>query len=336
VPSAFDVYETSRIEKHNTYRLFTFAEFCRNLRSKKHICEERDIVQKPPLISFDGPLITSPDIQIAAKTIDDLNGDVCKWVLAESHNAIAPLSFFMRVIPNSIAWVEAVSNFLKSNLTQYHLVNICAKRTNKTSHTHPVSWTYEVEISAVAASSKNILSVEDIAVRIEKDKHAIAIHRPTGKRLLFLPPNSHASSGAISCFRTPSCFSKIFGTGPRVEKEGIVVKRATWQFHDLRFLGKLKTSFDIYIFVQLIKFTNKLPRWVYIKTDSSRKPVFIDFYNPFLCEEFARISGSAPSINVEEMYPTPDDLWLKTELGRYCCELRLLYVTPERDFPSLS
>ncbi|GAA1257210.1 lantibiotic dehydratase [Sphaerisporangium rubeum] len=78
-----------------------------------------------------------------------------------------------------------------------------------------------------------------------------------------------------------------------------------------------------------------LPRFVFARVESERKPVLVDTASPFAAELLGHLLGGGPGtrVMVEEMYPGPDELWLRDDAGRYTCELRMQLTRPAPSRP---
>jgi hypothetical protein len=69
-----------------------------------------------------------------------------------------------------------------------------------------------------------------------------------------------------------------------------------------------------------------LPDQVFVRFAEEPKPVFIDFDMPYLVDLFARLlSHTDQRIEIGEMVPGPNQLWLRDERGRHPAELRIGY-----------
>jgi hypothetical protein len=66
-----------------------------------------------------------------------------------------------------------------------------------------------------------------------------------------------------------------------------------------------------------------LPRYVFVRVASERKPVLIDRDNYFLLELLDYLLREGAEALVSEMLPSPDQLWLRDDTGAFCSELRL-------------
>jgi hypothetical protein len=75
-----------------------------------------------------------------------------------------------------------------------------------------------------------------------------------------------------------------------------------------------------------------MPRHVFVRTRAETKPFYVDFSAPLLVENLARAMRGAAGdgwIEVAEMLPAPDELWLRGPGGeRYTSELRVVAVDP--------
>ncbi|WNZ59252.1 hypothetical protein QEG98_24550 [Myxococcus sp. MxC21-1] len=68
------------------------------------------------------------------------------------------------------------------------------------------------------------------------------------------------------------------------------------------------------------------PRFVFMRSSKERKPYLIDTASPFAVDLLSHLARDAERLSVEEMYPAPEQLWLKDERGRYTCELRMQFT----------
>jgi len=66
-----------------------------------------------------------------------------------------------------------------------------------------------------------------------------------------------------------------------------------------------------------------MPRYLFVRVKSEPKPVLVDSHNYFLLELLNYLLAREEQALFSEMLPTPDQLWLQGESGRYCAELRL-------------
>jgi hypothetical protein len=83
-------------------------------------------------------------------------------------------------------------------------------------------------------------------------------------------------------------------------------------------------SFEAFLEAWRWKETWEMPDQVFIRVDSEDKPLLLDFNSPLSVETAMRqlVNGDG-HLGVEEMLPTFDQLWLHTNDGPLCSELRL-------------
>ena len=85
-----------------------------------------------------------------------------------------------------------------------------------------------------------------------------------------------------------------------------------------------------------------LPRWVFARFASERKPVYVDFASPVSVDALAKLirrgTREEPAeVTVSEMPPSPAECWLADAEGnRYPSELRLAALHPDTWRPGAS
>jgi hypothetical protein len=84
-----------------------------------------------------------------------------------------------------------------------------------------------------------------------------------------------------------------------------------------------------------------VPRHVFARVPGDRKPFYVDLAVPPLVDNLARAArraaGTAPAdaqVELVEMMPGPDELWLRLPDGAYTSELRLVAVDPQSVRPA--
>ncbi|HLH61211.1 MAG TPA: lantibiotic dehydratase [Ktedonobacteraceae bacterium] len=143
-----------------------------------------------------------------------------------------------------------------------------------------------------------------------------------------------------------SCF-KIVCPGkhtPRVTIDRLVMIRESWRFAPLEIpFADEKDAAARFIAARRWMQLHKLPRFVFVKMPDEPKPCFIDFDSPIYVDSLAKLVRQAtnvhppePSIQVSEMLPAPNEVWLPDAEGRrYTSELRFVAVDlprPARDW----
>jgi Lantibiotic dehydratase, N terminus len=107
---------------------------------------------------------------------------------------------------------------------------------------------------------------------------------------------------------------------PRLDLGAATYQRESW---DLTLPGSAKLSgFALFVKVQEERRRLGLPRFVFARVTTERKPFLVDLDCPFAIE-LLRHHARSGTAQLEEMLPTPDQLWLRDEAGRYTFELRM-------------
>lgn len=122
---------------------------------------------------------------------------------------------------------------------------------------------------------------------------------------------------------------------PRVSIDRLVVCRESWCFNQQQLAPILSTTeYEQFIRMRHWARQNGFPRYVFVRISSERKPIFVDFDSPMLVKLLARLirqtcDGASQTLQVivTEMLPSLDDIWLTDAEGhRYTCELRIVVV----------
>ncbi|HSK03071.1 MAG TPA: lantibiotic dehydratase, partial [Kofleriaceae bacterium] len=121
---------------------------------------------------------------------------------------------------------------------------------------------------------------------------------------------------------------------PRVTIDRLVIVRETWRF-EARELAWCRHKRPVERFAAMHRWmrAHQLPRFVFVKVPSEKKPFFTDLYSVELAEIFALEVGRAESVQLTEMLPGPDQVWLADpDGGRYVSELRLVLRDDRQGF----
>jgi amino acid adenylation domain-containing protein len=122
---------------------------------------------------------------------------------------------------------------------------------------------------------------------------------------------------------------------PRITIDRVVVARESWRF-DADDLSFAHATDEAERFLQVRRWQRAagLPRFVFVKTPTEKKPFFLDFASLAAVDAFARAvrrtqsaEGGPTTIRLTEMLPTPDQLWLTDAAGEpRTSEFRLVAV----------
>lgn len=274
---------------------------------------------------IDRPIITSPDVMIAASDIAMLRRGDFQFVLSECHSSIGAAAFFVRVIPESKRWLDSISEFLASELAPLHPVIPTLEVWNKTCFQGPLHRAKYLEISLSAPPGTDTIELDDLCVELHGGVRVVL--RSNNEPVVLLPGGSSVD-GLLGIFRTPRFTPPGAETlGERIEWESVVVRRAAWKVVANDLPSTQGGPFETFAWVQNQRVKRKFPRWLFAHCSSERKPECIDLSNPFLCEELVRLLHTEQIIQLEEMLPSPAQAWVNNSDGHFLNELRLLYVS---------
>lgn len=122
---------------------------------------------------------------------------------------------------------------------------------------------------------------------------------------------------------------------PRISIDRLVICRELWRFAptELAFAAS-ESEAERFIGARRWAQTLNLPRFVFVKTPTEKKPFYVDFESvsavELLAKAIRRAAAGQPqeaSIAVTEMLPDPRQTWLLDHEGqRYTSELRIVAV----------
>ncbi|AKJ05232.1 lantibiotic biosynthesis dehydratase-like protein [Archangium gephyra] len=118
---------------------------------------------------------------------------------------------------------------------------------------------------------------------------------------------------------------------PRVTLDGLVVAREAWRFQvaEMPFV-QAPTTVERFIGVRRWAREQGLPRFLFFKASSERKPSYLDLESPHTVDNFLRMLQSSESVFVSEMLPAIDHTWLPDAEGHtYTSEFRIVALDPE-------
>lgn len=116
---------------------------------------------------------------------------------------------------------------------------------------------------------------------------------------------------------------------PRIRSGRVVLQRELWRLAPGEFAGvgpagvrRRGDAAEFYAACRLRE-RYRLPRYVFAKVAGEPKPIFVDFDSPLFVRQLFRLArGCAAPVELSEMLPRPDQLWLHREGGRFTTEIR--------------
>lgn len=294
------------------------------------VLAELEVAVRAALASDDGAghVVTSPDVMIVAPSLEAVRSGAFSLVLAECHSAVGPAGFQSRVIEDPDAWLASISEFLRSRLAPDRPLQLTAVPTNKTWYCGPLPGVTYLEVGSPAPDGAERVDLGDLEIGCS-DRGA-TVRTTAGDATFALLPNGRGLDGPgspLAGLRLPR-FTPDPDVGPRETTGRVVRKRAAWRLVADGLPAGRADPFEVFVWAQRVRAQYDLPRWIFVRPDDERKPMCVDFSNPFLCEELVRSMRTSSPLRAEEMLPSPDDAWVVSPMGRHLSELRLLYAAP--------
>jgi hypothetical protein len=124
---------------------------------------------------------------------------------------------------------------------------------------------------------------------------------------------------------------------PRVSIDNVVICRESWIFTPSEIpFASIKDLPERFVSARQWQKAQGIPRFVFVRASTEQKPFYVDFDSPIYIDLLAKVVRQAadspqdtPTVQIAEMLPTPDQIWLPDAEGqRYTSELRIVAVDP--------
>jgi hypothetical protein len=269
----------------------------------------------------------SPDLMIAARSVDAVNRGEYLVVAGEFHVALATA-----VVP-AVAHQHPDPGELVA-LLEGDRVSVCvepvvskerATRANMFSlHSRDLA----LELGATASWRPRSQVLEAGSLVVEPAGDSVRVRSRVDGRTFALEQVFDHSLSAEGSAHFP-----LLPHGshtPRVTVDGFVIQRETWRFEieNLDFLH-VDDQLDRMLAIRRWARAHELPRFVFYKIPEETKPCYLDLDSPDFIELFVHLARKASTISISEMLPSVDEVWLPDADGKhYTCELRIVAVDP--------
>jgi Lantibiotic dehydratase, N terminus len=278
---------------------------------------------------------SSPDVMVAAADVDAIRRGDFELVLGELHLALIAFGHhcFVTQHPAPQELLDCLDRDLPPRLLPV-LPHEDAERL--TIRTHP-ALVRDTDVllalhSSVADPKRpNLHATADLFV--EELDGSLATRLPSGE--------THDLLGLFTVLMLRHVIDRFAFLGdephtPRVNFDRLVVARETWRVPagELAFVRKLDEA-PRFVEARAWHSRRGLPRHTFVKMPSEQKPFYIDFESPLCVSMLANAvrrlmqtdGGDERLVQITEMLPTLDQLWLRDAEGRgYTAELRLTAV----------
>lgn len=167
------------------------------------------------------------------------------------------------------------------------------------------------------------VAARELVVTADGDRPKVT--GPDGREVLLYPMLADLSTYPPVAALTPTpVLHPRVNTTDRVELGGAVFQRASAHLDLTPF--RAVSGADAFLALRAMAVGAGLPRFVFVRVGSERKPLLVDTCSPFGADLLCHLANSDGTGFAEEMLPGPDDLWLSDENGRYTCEFRVQFT----------
>jgi hypothetical protein len=309
--------------------------------NERRVCYSSEKLRPSVLEAFDAPRpgwkyarYHSPDIMIAARSIEAIRRGEFELVMGELHIAANTLDavYFLLQHPSP----ENLFRAIKADLPEPRVIPVIPmnwERPKRARNVLHLSKDFYLEFGVGAPVLPNLKTLASGALTVEPDGDSLAVKTRDGKLRFDI---IEFFSAILSALIVNSF--KSFSTGshtPRVSIDRLIVTRETWRF-DASALKFAYEKEDASRFLEARRWarSHSIPRFVYAKSPSEVKPLYVDFYSPVYVDLFSRITrqtaAASPQsgvIAISEMLPTLEQTWLPDSEGqRYTSEFRIVTV----------
>jgi hypothetical protein len=280
----------------------------------------------------------SPDIMLAAESIDAVKAGDYLLVLGELHASLNTLNYSFLFDQHSDR--ETLGSHMASDLPEIEVIPIYAKdspkMTARMSRPFASPWSFYLETGFDRAPGPRDKVVSLAELMVEDKNGALVTSLPNGHSIPLVELFGR-TLGSL----TAECF-KMFGTDrhmPRLSIDRLVIRRETWTLpaRELTFASQAEEA-ERFLSARRWARSLKMPRVVFAKSPMEGKPIYVDFDSPLqinlLAKQVRAVVDKNPSndqIVLTEMLPSTLQAWLPDADGhKYTSELRVVAVDARR------
>ncbi len=268
-----------------------------------------------------GARFALPDLCLAR----DADGSV-RPVLSSMHHQLLTPGWLFTFHPDPSRVDELAAGFLDQPCTD-PLVELATGRHNKGYYSFPGQRAAHAVAELERGDDLPAFSASECTVTIESGRPVLRI--PDGRRArLYLPLADLSLHPPFLALSSPPVllpqWAPLPARGehtPRVDRSGATVQRARWTLDAT--LHRRLSGFDLFVAMRRVGRRHRLPRFVFATVPAERKPFLVDTECPFVVELLKHMARGSSAVTLEEMLPSPEQLWLRDGRGRYTFELRM-------------
>lgn len=277
----------------------------------------------------------SPDVMVAASSLDAIRAGEYRFVLGEIHAAMNSLasSFFVSSHPSP----EDLFVALEDDLQQPGIVpDYSGEWAGTDTRTQPYLISRADRRLTFSRDSRALGHPRALPIAslvVERTSQGLMVRSRDGSLCLDIV---EALAGLIE-FHIVHAIHLLAACPhlPRITIDRLVVCRESWTIptDTMHFIGERDEARR---FVAIRQWAQEydMPRFAFVKVPTERKPVYVDFDSPVYVSMFWRMvrsahdaDGQRATITVTEMLPDLSQTWLPDGAGeRYTAELRMVFV----------
>jgi hypothetical protein len=275
----------------------------------------------------------SPDIMIAARSVEAIRRGDYQFVLGELHAAFNTLSYLMFVEQHPAP--EEFAPAWDVDIPERRVVPVLPKNffggAMRTKHVDKAPKDFILDFSNETPSDPTANAVPFGEFVVEEVQDGLTVRTHDG-RLSFDAMQFFAMAvGAIvaNCFKL-TCPRRHT---PRVNIDRLVVCRESWTFaaSELTFAYEPDEAGRL-LATRRWAARHQMPRHVFVATPVERKPFYLDFDSAVYIDIFSKIvrrtareGPNDEALTITEMLPGPDEVWLTDAANNhYTSELRIV------------
>jgi hypothetical protein len=277
----------------------------------------------------------SPDVMIAAPSIDAIRAGDYEFVLGELHLGTNTLAswLFVEQHPCPSQLFEATDIDLPEPCLIPVPPNHWPGLTARTALALASPKDFAVTLSHDGSASNNSAVLPIGSLVVEDCEDGLRVRTRDGLHRFNIIELFSKSLALVAC----GCFRILPAAGhtPRVTIDRLIVNRESWCFpaSELEY-AFLKEETERFLAARRWAREHQVPRFVFVKSPVEPKPFYLDFDSPILVNIFTKtirktVNGGQQNqtITLGEMMPNLEQTWLPDAEGRhYTCEFRLVAV----------
>lgn len=272
-------------------------------------------------------LHASPDVMVAAANRTAFEHGDYTLVLGELHQFVFAWGSQLYFCPDQKSVETQVQEKIAAMPEYAGLATVLAARKHKGLMSEAFPGRFIETIARAARPVRETIPLSDLIVR-RQDGELVLASQSTGQILrLYTAGDENLHLWAFAVPRVLSFPIRLGEHTPRIVVGDVVYQRETWELQASQVLPDAKEGGDGFaLFTAAWRARERygLPRCVFVRVPSEKKPYFVDFEDYFCLEILQQLLARDATVTITEMEPSEERLWLADAEGHYCCEFRAL------------